>query len=534
MTARRILIWAAVGGLLAGVSCASRTKVHAPEPRAPADSLSQAVSLREANRHDEAARELARVIDQPVSPSLRAEAYWELYLTHRERGSADDALAALVSCATTGSSSPWLAAHVRARIGQAVLAATDGGGGWPKVERLIEPLSGSPLLLDVTASLLEAGRCRAASATLGRVGQVPESRAGEQRDLLRRISRCLEQTGRTLGLVIPLSGEYGQYGRSLQRGAALAIEDTTVLALRVEDSGSDPVNEVLAIQRLGASPDVIAAIGPLQSRAATGGAVAATYSELPLLVPLTAPTGLSELGAWVFQSAAPLQAEARAVAKYAMLQAGLTRFAVFYPSHAAGERALDAFRDQVLKLGGDVVALELYTEGRDTNFRDQIVNLKRAAPQAVFVPGEPREIVQIARQIAFYDLSCQLLGTGGWGDPEVISQGGRLVEGAVFADIVGSDRRAYAADVFAARYHDRYGDDPDHYAMVGFDLASVVWQEVSQSITSREELRRRLTQRGPFSGASGVLTWRGQETARDVQLYIISGGLAVPLHADGQ
>ena len=190
---------------------------------------------------------------------------------------------------------------------------------------------------------------------------------------------------------------------------------------------------------------------------------------------------------------------------------------------------MEAFRDQVLSLGGDVVALERYTEGRDTNFRDQIVNLKRAAPQAVFVPGEPRELVQIARQIAFYDLQCQLLGTGGWGLPEVISQGGRLVEGVIFADLAAVGGDSQAADLFAARYHDRYRVDPDHYAALGFDLASVVWDEISRSVTSRDDFRKNLAQRGPYQGASGVLNWRDEDMARDVRLFTISGGLAVPM-----
>jgi branched-chain amino acid transport system substrate-binding protein len=344
------------------------------------------------------------------------------------------------------------------------------------------------------------------------------------------VVRCLERSGRTLGLVVPLSGEYAEYGASLRNGAALAIGDSMVLALRVEDTGSDPVDAVRAIGRLASAPDVIAAIGPLESRAATGAAVSANQIELPLLMPLSAPTGLSRLGPWVLQSSAPRQAEAKAVARYGMVDGGLSRFAVLYPSHAAGERAMEAFRDQVLGLGGDVVALERYAEGRDTNFRDQIVNLKRAAPQALFVPGEPREITQIARQIAFYDLECQILGTSGWGLPDVIAEGGRLVEGVVFADVVGMGRDPHAARLFAARYHDVYRKDPDHYASLGFDLASVVWEEVSRAVSSREELRRNLAERGPYEGVSGILSWRDDDAAGDVRLYTISNGLAVPLH----
>ncbi len=514
---------------LAGACGAGRRVAVAPQ-RVQPDSLSVAIALREQGRHEAAARELERVIGSDASPWLRAEAQWELYVTHRERGSARDALQALVACAAEGAPSPWVAQQVRARIGPAVASALHAGVGWDRVSTMLAPLEGSPLLLEVASSLLEAGHCRAASATLSRVGGIDDhGRAAQLRELLRRAARCLERTGRSLGLVVPLSGEYAEYGTSLLRGVTLAIEDTTVLALRPVDSRSDPVEAVRAVQRLASSPDVVAAIGPLQSRAATGAALAAVHGELPLLVPLTAPSRLNQLGPWVFQSSVPLQAEARAAARWAMVHGGFSRFAVFYPAHVAGERAMDAFRTQVLGLGGEVVALERYVEGRDTNFRDQIVNLKRAAPQAVFIPGEPRELVQILRQMAFYELTCQILGTGAWGTPEVIGQGGRLVEGVVFADVEARERPARLTDAFFARYHDRWGGDPDHYASIGYDLGTLVWEAVSQGASSRDELRRRLAERPAWHGVSGVINWHDDATSADVRLYTVSGGIAVPL-----
>lgn len=523
----RILV---CGSVVVG-ACSSGTRMQPVLSREPPDSLAQAVSLRNQGRHEAAAQEIERVLALPSSPSLAAEAQWELYVTHRESGRSGEALEALVSCATAGSPSPWIDQQLRAHIGRAVVAAVDGGVGWPRVQSIIQPLGGSMLLLDVVSSLLDDGHCRAASTAISRVDHVADAgRAAQHRDLLRRVSRCLGQRGRTLGLVVPLSGEYAEYGISLYRGATLAVTDTMVLAFRVEDSRSDPVDEVLAVERLAAMTDVIAVIGPLQSRAATGAAVAATHGGLPLLAPLSAPSGLNRLGSWVFQSAAPLQGEAKAVARWGLLEAGISRLAVLYPSQTSGERAMEAFRDQVLALGGDIVALEQYAQGRDTNFRNQIVNLKRAAPQAVFVPGEPRELVQIARQIAFYDLQCTLLGTSGWGDAEVIADAGRLVEGVIFADRIETGKNERQALLFSAQYHDRYGGDPDQYATLGYDLAGAVWDAVNHDAVSREDLRMHLTSRGAYQGVSGVVNWQRDDAPHDVRLYTIRGGLVIPLH----
>ncbi|MBN1423170.1 penicillin-binding protein activator, partial [Candidatus Fermentibacteria bacterium] len=249
-----------------------------------------------------------------------------------------------------------------------------------------------------------------------------------------------------------------------------------------------------------------------------------------LLAPLSAPSGLDRLGSRVFQSSAPLLPEAKAVARWSLLQGGFTRLAVLYPSQTSGQRAMEAFRDQVLALGGDIVALEHYVQGRDTDFRNQVVNLKRAAPQAIFVPGESRELVQIARQIAFYDLQCTLLGTSGWGHPDVIADAGRLVEGVIFADRSETEKDERRAQLFSAQYYDRYGSDPDQYAQLGFDLAAAVWDAVTTTANSREQLCRSLERRGTYQGVSGVLNWQRDDTAEGVRLYTIRDGLIVPLH----
>ncbi len=111
----------------------------------------------------------------------------------------------------------------------------------------------------------------------------------------------------------------------------------------------------------------------------------------------------------------------------------------------------------------------------------------------------------------------------------MIGQGGRLVEGVVFADVEARERPARLTDAFFARYHDRWGGDPDHYASIGYDLGTLVWEAVSQGASSRDELRRRLAERPAWHGVSGVINWHDDATSADVRLYTVSGGIAVPL-----
>jgi branched-chain amino acid transport system substrate-binding protein len=527
----RFLLYVSLGCALF-FGCAASTR----SPKAPthvySDTLATAVAFREARDLKAAEQELERVIALPLSPTVRSHTLWELYLVHRDGGDALPALQALVSCLSVDGGASWVYGRAQSSLGPAVADALHAGASWMTISDSLGSIEDVPLLLDVAAFLLDEGECFVTSRFLGRLarrGLDPEDehrRAG----LADKTARCLERNRLAVALILPLSGEYAEYGNSLARGAELALEDSSIyLVLERLDSKSDPVAAVMLTEQLASSPHVIAAVGPLQSRAATGAALAANDGRLPLLVPLLAPRDLARMGTWVFQSAAPLQAEARTVAKYAMVQGGLSRFAVLYPAHATGERAMEAFRNHVYELGGEIVAIERYTEGRDTNFRDQIVSIKRASPQALFVPGEPRELVQIARQVAFYELECQLLGTSGWSAPEVIEQGKRLVEGVILADLADVSKDPTAAEFFRARYNDRFDRDPDHYAALGYDLTRCVVLAVKDGKTTRESIRRFLREIGPVDGVSGVLNWSDDDSPGNVKLFTIADGLIIPL-----
>lgn len=527
----RFLLYVSFGCALF-FGCAASTR----SPQAPthvySDTLATAIELREARELGAAARELERLVALPVSPTVRSQALWELHLVHRDGGDALPALQALVACLSFDDKISWVHGRARSSLGPTVADALQAGASWMTISDILGSIEDVPLLLDVASFLLEEGECFVTSRFLGRLARRGLDPDDEHRrsGLAEKTARCLEKNRLTVALILPLSGEYSEYGNSLARGAELALEDSSAfLVLERVDSKSDPVAAVMLTEQLASSPHVIAAVGPLQSRAATGAALAANAGGLPLLVPLLAPRDLDRMGTWVFQSSAPLQAEARAVGKYAMVQGGLSRFAVLYPAHATGERAMEAFRNQIFELGGEIVALERYTEGRDTNFRDQIVSIKRASPQALFVPGEPRELVQIARQVAFYELECQLLGTSGWSAPEVIEHGKRLVEGVILADLVDISKDPNVAEFFRARYHDRFDRDPDHYAALGYDLAWCAVLAVKDGKATREAIRRYLRKIGPIDGVSGVLNWGDNDSPGNVKLFTIADGLIIPL-----
>ena len=102
----------------------------------------------------------------------------------------------------------------------------------------------------------------------------------------------------TLGVVLPLSGRFAQYGEASLRGVMLAsgvfgADEGTRIRLIVRDSGGDGARAARAVRELAARPEVVAIVGPLLAAEAGPAADAAETAAVPL-VTLTSRESVAE------------------------------------------------------------------------------------------------------------------------------------------------------------------------------------------------------------------------------------------------
>lgn len=189
----------------------------------------------------------------------------------------------------------------------------------------------------------------------------------------------------TIGVVLPLSGEFATFGQESLRGILLAAglfspEDNAVagapeavgdpraavlprpdpgIRLVVRDSGGDPVKASLAVQDLAADPDLVAIIGPIFSAESLGAAEAAETAGVPLVTLSTreeVPVGRPE----VFRTRTTPADEVGSLVAYAFDKLGARRFAVLYPESRYGRGMRKLYWDAVTARGGKIVAASGY------------------------------------------------------------------------------------------------------------------------------------------------------------------------------
>jgi ABC-type branched-subunit amino acid transport system substrate-binding protein len=202
----------------------------------------------------------------------------------------------------------------------------------------------------------------------------------------------------TLGVVLPLSGEFGAFGQESLRGILLATGlftsdevDAAVAAapdpaqiaraatdrrrergirLLVRDTEGDPVRASAAVRELAANPEIVAIVGPIFSAESLGAAEAAEAGGVPLVTLSTkeeVPVGRTQ----VFRTRTTPGDEVGALVAYAFDQLGAKRFAVLYPESRYGRGMRKLYWDAVRARGGKMVAVSSYDPDA-TDFSESI------------------------------------------------------------------------------------------------------------------------------------------------------------------
>lgn len=302
---------------------------------------------------------------------------------------------------------------------------------------------------------------------------------------------------KTIGLLLPLSGRYAAFGKTVKLGVELAFTKSDI-RLVTRDTAGDPLLARKAVVDLVEQEGAIALIGPVLSTEAPFAAVEAERLGVPLMS-LTTNEDLPLFGDFIFRNMLTRSAQAKALADYAMGTLGYKTFAVIYPEFSYGTELAHAFWDEIERRGGQIRAAESYAIDQ-TTFRTQARKLvgryyleereefvkgrkeidqlnasdfrkrklkedllKKLEPiidfDALLIPDTYQRVSLVAPALAVEDIitnACDrrdveriaetagkkpkdlktvlLLGTDAWNFSELVERGGKFVQCSVFVD----------------------------------------------------------------------------------------------------
>jgi branched-chain amino acid transport system substrate-binding protein len=296
-----------------------------------------------------------------------------------------------------------------------------------------------------------------------------------------------------LGVILPHTGNASRFGRYFEQGVGIAVDEynasgVTQVSVVLADSKGTPVDAVKAVRKLVIEEGVIAVLGSVFTVPSIASAIECNAWKVPMLSPIVSDRRIEEIGPWIFQTKVSEEVEVSAMASVATEDLLLERFAVLAPTSSEKRKIAELFMNEIRSRGGAVVAEEYYRPG-DTDFRIQLEAIRDAAPEALFIPGEPEELMNVLPQVSFYDMQLQLLGLSNWNSEKLLRISQRELEGAIFPREAyhGKDRQAY--EQFVESYHQRHGEDIHSIAVSGYFGMRLLLQAIGGGALDREQVR---------------------------------------------
>ncbi len=338
-----------------------------------------------------------------------------------------------------------------------------------------------------------------------------------------------------VGVILPLSGKYEQYGNNALKGMECAASikpechGVSNIRLIVKDSGGDPEKAAQLVDELVQKEKVVAIVGPLPSSEVEAAVKKAQENGVTLLA-LSQKKGVPALGENVFRFSLTPTAQVRALLEYMTKRQGIKNFAVFYPNNNYGQEFLGEFQKEVSAFSAKIKAKKGFAPSRSDLSEDlrelklSITELKAGEKpfDAIFIPDSYLTMGKVAPAFINAGLSeIVAFGTNAWNDSSLPQKIGSSLKKAFFVDIYFRDAEQAAVKSFVHDFQLAYTYPPSTLEAMGYDAIRILGQALaSKKNPKKDEIKPALLQIHDYQGATGLKGFQESREA-EVRPYIL-------------
>jgi branched-chain amino acid transport system substrate-binding protein len=275
-------------------------------------------------------------------------------------------------------------------------------------------------------------------------------------------------------IVIELSGAGAVSGTNFRDGAVLAIEEINakggILKRRINapqsDTQSNPgVSRAQVQKAIDGDPYVI--LGPVFSGSVKVNMLLCQQAEVPQIVGAEA-ADITQMGnPYVFRTSFGQQMSMPKIANYIRDGLKAKSVAVLWVNNDFGKGGRDTFMKEMAARNIKVVA-DVSTESGQVDFAADVVKLKGANADAIFVYTNEEESARFLREARKQGVSKPLIGETTLLGQKVIDLAGEAANGAKGHVGLTADAPLPAVEAFKAKFQKRFGYVPDHNGIKGY------------------------------------------------------------------
>jgi len=282
------------------------------------------------------------------------------------------------------------------------------------------------------------------------------------------------------------------------------------LTLFIEDNEDKPESAAAVAKKLISQDNVLAILGPNASGNAIPAARICEDARVIMISPWSTNPKTTENMKYVFRACFLDDFQGEVMAKFARDNLKAKTAAVLYDVASEYNKGIaEFFKKSFEQMGGRVVAFESYTKD-DKDFSSQLTKIKAANPEVLFLPNYYNEVPLQAQQARRLGITCPLIGSDSWGSSELLTLGGKDLEGAFFSSHYAPDIATPKAQEFIRAYEAKYGKKPDDVAALTYDSGRLLLAAVAQAGSlDRQKVRDALATISKFEGVTGTMKFSG-------------------------
>lgn len=288
-----------------------------------------------------------------------------------------------------------------------------------------------------------------------------------------------------IGVVLPTSGAIAYDGNLALNGIKMAVDEINSaggihgneIQLFVEDSAGIPATAVAAMEKLVGMEEVVAVIGDFGSSCTLAMMDVAQRARVPLITPVSLAPKITEMGnIWMFRGCDNSAMIATAFTKWAVQEMKADKWAYIAINTDYGRGSVEAFDEELEKLGGKAVFTEYFNQG-ETDYYPIVTKLSASEANGLCLFGETVDLSRVIAQYHEMGIGDRMLimdPTSGTFNEKFIELTGENAEGIVGASRFVATIQTPAAQKFVADYRGRFNADPEKYAQAGYDCTRMV------------------------------------------------------------
>lgn len=340
----------------------------------------------------------------------------------------------------------------------------------------------------------------------------------------------------SIGFVAGLSGFNSDLGVSGRNGALLAVRDINrkggvlgrKLSLSIKDDLGD-AEVALMVDKEFKTSGIDFVVGHMTSQAAEKTISYANANNMLFVSPTVAAESLTRKDDSFIRTIPSNRMQASVISRQLISDNVLSAIVVIDKSNLSFAQSLcDMFRDYYESGGGEVVFIDYYEPFGDIS--DQLVNSLNNEPgHGLFVIGGADTAANVSQQLFQKNLRNRLYFPTWAMTPDVITHGGRAVEGAGIVNFFDTSSRKPQYSQFTRDYQKSYGTTPSFSAVFSYEAVTVLANAINNARSTNPQLVKKAITGQQFKGLQGTLRFDAfGDVYRGSSFYHINDGHFVP------